>query len=233
MLFNALLDLIFPKYCVGCQKEGSYLCLKCSEQIPQKDLICPQCKRPAFGGETHSYCQSDYGLDGLWSLGAFEGVLRTSIQKLKYKWITEQADILMDQMIRHLSDTFPLFLEEIRQDRGEGWIVVPVPLHWKRQNWRGFNQSALIGKKLAAALQIPYVEVLKRTKNTTSQTHFDAEQRHQNIHKAFSLQPTNYHLQPNILLIDDVWTTGSTLQECCLVLKKAGVQKVWAITIAR
>lgn len=232
-MLNAFLDLIFPKYCVGCQKEGSYLCLKCSEQIPQKDLICPQCKRPSFGGKTHSDCQTKYGLDGLWTLGAFEGVLRTSIQKLKYKWVTEHADVLMEQMAHYLSISYAVFLDEIRQDRGEGWVVVPVPLHWQRQNWRGFNQSALIGKKLATALQIPYVEVLKRTKNTTSQTHFDAEKRQQNMQNAFQIITNRLPLNANILLIDDVWTTGSTMQECCVTLKQAGVRKVWALTVAR
>ena len=231
-MLNSILDLIFPKYCVGCQKEGSYLCFKCSDSIPQKDLICPECKRLSFGGKTHLQCLTQYGLDGLWSFGAFEEILKTLIQKLKYKWITEQADVLIDQIVRYLEKNYAVFLDEIRQDQGKGWIVVPVPLHWQRQNWRGFNQSALIAKKLAAALALPYIEALKRTKNTASQTHFDAEKRQQNIQNAFSPNiPISQY--PNILLIDDVWTTGSTMQECTTVLKKNGAQKVWAITIAR
>ncbi len=232
-MLNYVLDLVFPKHCVGCNKEGSYLCSSCQGQIMQKELICPRCKTKTFGGATHSLCYKPYTLDGLWSYGAFEGVLRRSIQKLKYKWITEHSDLLIDQVVYYLASTSPLFLEQIKEDRGVGWVVVPVPLHWQRQNWRGFNQSALIAKKLAESLGLPYQELLKRSKNTQSQTHFDADQRRQNMKNAFEFQSKAYLLPPNVLLIDDVWTTGSTMQECCYVLKQAGVQTVWALTIAR
>lgn len=232
-MLNFLLDLIFPKHCAGCNHEGSYLCLNCQKLITQKDLICPRCRKIAFGGLTHPVCQRWYALDGLWSFGAFEGVLRKSIQKLKYRWITEHADILMGQVIQYLALSSPIFLDQIKKDRGVGWVIVPVPLHWQRQNWRGFNQSSLIAKKLADSLGIKYLEALKRTKNTHTQTTFDAATRRQNIKNAFSLLTTTYQLPPNILLIDDVWTTGSTIQECCFVLKKHGVKKVWAITLAR
>jgi ComF family protein len=233
-MLNTILDLVFPKHCAGCNKEGSYICSDCQGQIMQKELICPRCKTKTFGGATHSLCQHPLGLDGLWSFGAFEGVLRRSIQKLKYKWITEQADLLIDQVIYYLAITSPLFLEQIKEDRGAGWAVVPVPLHWQRQNWRGFNQSALIAKKLAEALGLPYIELLKRTKNTSSQTTYDAVERKLNMKNAFSLSTDiSVSSYPHILLIDDVWTTGSTMQECCTVLKRAGVQTVWAVTIAR
>ncbi len=232
-MFKFLLDLIFPKNCVGCGREGSYLCVKCQELITQKELICPYCKRIAFGGMTHPICKRRFNLDGLWTFGAFAGVLRKSIQKLKYRWVTEHADILMDQVVQYLVRSSPIFLDQIKKDRGVGWAVVPVPLHWKRQNWRGFNQSALIAKKLADSLGVTYTEALKRIRDTASQTTYDAAARRINIKNAFSLQSTTYQLPPNILLIDDVWTTGSTLQECCYILKRNGAKKVWAITLAR
>jgi ComF family protein len=233
-MLGSFLDLIFPKYCVGCNKEGTLLCQTCQKQVTQKDLICPQCKKIAFAGLTHPICRRWYSLDGLWSFGAFEGVLRKSIQKLKYRWVTEHADILMDQVIEYLAISSPEFFLQIKRDRGIGWAIVPVPLHWQRQNWRGFNQSALIAKKLAESLGLPYVELLKRTKNTTSQTTYDAAARRLNIKNAFTLSPNiSISSYPHILLIDDVWTTGSTLQECCFVLKKNGVKKVWGFTLAR
>lgn len=219
---------------MGCCREGNYLCTKCQDLITQKELICPYCKRIAFGGLTHPICKRNFNLDGLWTFGAFAGVLRKSIQKLKYRWVTEHADILMDQVVQYLVRSSPIFLDQIKKDRGVGWAVVPVPLHWKRQNWRGFNQSALIAKKLADSLGVTYLEALKRTRETKSQTTYDAATRRINIKNAFSLAPKiDISLYPNILLIDDVWTTGSTLQECCYILKKTGVKKVWAITLAR
>lgn len=232
-MLNFFLDLIFPKHCVGCSKEGSYLCADCQQLIAQKELICPRCRKIAFGGLTHPICQRWYSLDGLWSFGAFEGVLRKSIQKLKYRWITEHADILMDQVLQYLVLSSPIFLDQIKRGRGVGWAIVPVPLHWQRQNWRGFNQSALIAKKLSDSLGIPYIEALKRDRNTHTQTTYDAAARRLNIKNAFSLTTAHSSMPTNILLIDDVWTTGSTLQECCFVLKKNGAKKVWALTLAR
>jgi ComF family protein len=232
-MLNTILDLIFPKKCVGCGKEGSYICPDCHGQITQKELICPGCRKIAFGGLTHPICQRWYSLDGLWSFGAFEGVLRKSIQKLKYRWVTEHADILMDQVVQYLVVSAPIFLDQIKRDRGKGWAIVPVPLHWQRQNWRGFNQSALIAKKLANSLGIQYIEALKRTKNTHTQTSYDSQTRRQNVKNAFEFAHNSLPITHNILLIDDVWTTGSTLQECCYILKKNGVKKVWAITLAR
>lgn len=231
-MLNSLLDLIFPKKCVGCSKEGSYLCLECQKLITQKELICPSCRKISFGGLTHPICRRWYTLDGLWTFGAFEGVLRISIQKLKYRWVTEHADILMDQVVQYLALSSPIFLDQIKRDRGVGWAVVPVPLHWQRQNWRGFNQSALIAKKLAKSLGIKYLEALKRTRNTHTQTTYSAATRRLNIKNAFSLN-TPVSQYPNILLVDDVWTTGSTLQECGFILKKNGAKKVWAMTLAR
>jgi ComF family protein len=232
-MFNYLLDLFFPKKCVGCNREGSYFCAGCIKEIGQKDLICPRCRRSAFGGLTHPICSRWYGLDGLWTFGAFHGSLRRAIQKLKYRYITEQAEILTDLVVDYLVRSQPIFLEQIIKSRGKDWAVTFVPLHWQRQNMRGFNQAELLAKKLSSKLGIPCLTLLKRTRNTHTQTSYDAQTRRTNIKNAFEIISSFQPLSSNLLLIDDVWTTGSTLQECCYVLKKNGIKKVWAVTIAR
>lgn len=232
-MLNTLLGLFFPKHCAGCNKEGDYFCRNCIKEIRQKDLICPTCKRISFGGLTHPVCRRHYNLDGLWSFGAFDGALRKAIQKLKYRYVTEQADILTTLVIEYLVRYKPIFIQKIIQDRGVNWAITSVPLHWQRQNWRGFNQSELLAKKLSQKLGIPYVQLLKRNRNTHTQTTYDAKARRTNIKNAISLITDNCALPTNVLLVDDVWTTGSTLQECCFVLKKNGAHIVWAITIAR
>lgn len=233
-MLNILLDLFFPKKCAGCGKEGSYFCRNCQQEITQKELICPWCKKRSFGGITHPICQRQAYLDGLWSFGAYQGGLRRAIQKLKYRFITEQAEILTDLVIEYLARSRPIFLEQIIRSGGKNWAITYVPLHWQRQNWRGFNQSQLLAQKIAHKLGISYIEALSRTKNTHTQTTYDAHTRRLNIKNAFAVSPINdLRLTINILLVDDVWTTGSTLQECCYVLKKAGAQKVWGITLAR
>lgn len=228
-----ILDLFFPKICCGCGKFGVYLCDKCTKEILQTDLVCPNCEKPAIGGVTHPLCHKKYGLDGLWSLGIYQNPLKKVIQKLKYKFVSDVAEVLVNLMVEYWARYDAQFLSEIKKDRGENWIIVPVPLHPRREKWRGFNQSALLSKILTHKLGLEYAETLKRTRFTKPQVSLKSWQRKQNIKDAFSLVSSFHPLTSNILLIDDVWTTGSTLKECCYVLKRGGVQKVWAITLAR
>lgn len=232
-MWQAVLDILFPKKCLNCHKSGTYFCKNCVSEIKQSDLVCPFCERLSLGGVVHPVCKRRYGLDGLWSLGIYEDPLKKAIQKLKYKWITELAEVLVDITIEYWAKNPPVFLDQIKKDRGENWIIVPVPLHWSRKNWRGFNQAELIAKLFSSKLGLKYEEALVRTKNTKPQvTQKDSYQRKQNIRNAFSLNSI-LHPQSSILLVDDVWTTGSTLRECCFVLKRGGAKSVWALTLAR
>lgn len=228
-----LFDLFFPKKCCGCGKFGTYFCEDCVKTILQTDLVCPTCERPAIGGKHHPLCKKRYGLDGLWSLGIYQNPLKKAIQKLKYKFVTDIAETLINLMLEYWAKYTPQFIEEIKKDKGKGWVVVPVPLHPKREKWRGFNQSALLGRILASKMGLEYAEVLKRTKHTKPQVKLSSWERKKNVKNAFSLVSNFHPLSSNILLMDDVWTTGSTLKECCYVLKRNGAQKVWAITLAR
>lgn len=228
-----LLDFLFPRLCVGCGQFGGYFCRQCEEKITQLDLVCPICERPSVGGRTHPLCHKKYGLDGLWSLGAYQEPLKTAISKLKYQFVSDITPTLVGLLINYWVKFPPLFLDQVKQDFGQNWIIVPIPLHPKRQNFRGFNQSALIGKILSKSLNLGYQEALKRIKNTHPQVDLEAYQRKRNIKDAFSIN-TKYPIKGvKVLLIDDVWTTGSTLRECGYVLKKSGAGMVWAITLAR
>lgn len=228
-----ILDFFFQKRCINCSKSGLYLCQSCLNYILQTELVCPFCERPSFAGVTHPICERRYGLNGLWSLGVYQGVLRKAVQKLKYRWVKDIANELTDVMIEYWAKYQPFILSEIKKSEGENWVVVPVPLHWQRQNWRGFNQSALLAKLLARNLGLQYSEVLIRTRNTTPQMKLLSKDRKKNLKNTFKLTETDNLLPVNCILVDDVWTTGSTLKECCFVLKRGGVKKVWAVTIAR
>ena len=233
---NLLLDLLFPKKCVGCGKFDTYFCRDCVSNIKQEDLVCPKCEKPAIGGATHPVCKRKYGLDGLWSLGIYQDALKRAIQKIKYnpKFVKELIPVLVDILIEYWVRYRPFVFDQIKKDGGVGWAVVPVPLFWWRENERGFNQSAEIGQLLSKKLGLDYLEALKRIRFTKSQVKLNEKQRRQNIRGAFQIS-SNYTLSPKpyILLIDDVWTTGSTLKECCYILKRHGAKKVWALTLAR
>ena len=229
-----ILDLLFPKKCVGCKKSGGYFCANCVADIKQTDLVCPKCERLAVGGVTHPICKRKFGLDGLWSLGIYNEPLRSAIQKLKYKGVEELAQILVGITLKYWAEYQPFVLDEIKKSGGKDWQIIPVPLHWFRENSRGFNQAALIGQLLSKKLGLSYYEAIKRTRYTKQQVRLKGKERQQNIRGAFTID-SRFHGNDNVnvLLIDDVWTTGSTLRECCYVLKRAGAKKVWALTLAR
>lgn len=202
----------------------------------QTDLVCPECEQLAVGGQTHPICRKRFGLDGLWSLGIYQDPLKKAIQKIKYEpsLVRDFAPVLVDITVDYWARFRPYILDLINKDQGQGWAIIPVPLHWYRENSRGFNQSALIGQILSEKLGLTYCDGLKRLRYTKSQVGLKGKQRTKNIFGAFGFN-SNYNLQttPYILLIDDVWTTGSTLRECGYVLKRNGAQKVWALTLAR
>lgn len=230
---SLILDFLFPKKCVGCGKLDTYFCKNCVSDIKQGELICPRCEKPAIGGQTHPVCRRRFGLDGLWSLGIYQDPLRLAIQKLKYRWTSQLAEVLIDITLEYWAKYQPFILDDIKKTKGQDWVVVPVPLFWWRENTRGYNQSALLGQLLSKKLGLAYCEGIKRIHYTKPQTKLKGKERKENIKRAFSIN-TKYKIQnTNILLIDDVWTTGATMRECCYVLKRAGAKKVWAITLAR
>ncbi|MBI2196129.1 ComF family protein [Candidatus Daviesbacteria bacterium] len=231
---NFLLDLLFPKRCVGCKKLDTYFCKDCISNILQTDLVCPKCEKLAVGGQTHPICKRKFGLDGLWSLGIYQGSLREAIKQLKYGRVSGLVETLVDILVEYWVKYQPFVLDQISKDKGVGWTIIPVPLHWWRGNDRGFNQSSLIGQILSKKIGLAYCDGLKRTRYTKSQVKLKGFGRHQNIKDAFEISP-DYTLNPvpYTLLIDDVWTTGSTLRECAYVLKRNGAKKVWALTLAR
>jgi len=228
------LDFFFPKRCVSCRALGSYLCPACLSQIKfVKEAVCPVCERQAIGGAAHPRCQSKYSLDGLTSVCVYEGPVKAAIHRLKYRpWITDLGEFLAGMILKRGDSSF------LMEDKGN-WLVVPVPLHPSRKRERGFNQAEILGKLLAQKLGLNFrPDLLIRHKKTKPQAELKGKERQENIKNAFmlnsNLQLDNLKIcNSNALLIDDVWTTGTTLRICGGVLKRAGALKVWALTLAR
>ncbi len=218
----SLVDLIFPKKCLGCGKANTYLCKECIEKARKEGFFCPYCERFSIDGKTHFQCRREYGLDGLTSIWRYEGVIRKAILGLKYKFAMEIAKELAEASIPQLNRSY-----------FKGYILVPIPLHWHRANWRGFNQAEEIGKILAKEMGWKFIpDLLIRKKSTTPQTELKGKERRKNTMDAFILN-RKYKTRGKILLFDDVITTGSTMKEAAKVLKKEGAEKVWGLTIAR
>lgn len=224
-----ILDLIFPKTCLSCGRRGRYLCASClAKQKAHFPQVCPECERPAVDGRSHFGCRRRFDLDGLGCVFVYEGPARKAIITLKYRFSTDLADELVEAVYAHLK----------RIDLDKKSLLVPIPLARRRYNWRGFNQSEVLGRLISHKVGWGFQkDLLIRTRSAKIQTSLkSAEERKANIKGVFSLNPllrSSINSRQSLILFDDVWTTGSTLKEAAGVLKRGGFKKVWGLTIAR
>lgn len=234
-----MLDLIFPKKCVNCGRFGAYLCVDCLQKIVFVDHpICPICQRQAIGGKTHPGCRGKYKLDGLVAGLRYRGPVRKGIGKIKYRFNWDVAETFVGLMAEQIW----------RFDMPADFVLVPIPLHARRKNWRGFNQAELICQILAKKFKVRWQNTLVRTRETKTQVGLSQKDRLVNIKGAFALRGVQQDKRrpfgsaqgkiiskvndKNIILVDDVFTTGATMFEACNVLKRAGVGEVWAMVMA-
>lgn len=229
-----LLDLIFPKICLSCNKEGSYLCEKCLVKIPLVDKLgCPVCGKITLYGKTCDDCRRKTYLTGLLYATSYKNpIIREAIKLLKYKYVKELSEALAKIMLRFIKNSG--FLVNNFTDELSSFLIIPVPLHRKKFLSRGFNQSELLAQKLAEELEMEMrTDILIKIKNTRSQTDLKEKERVTNVKDVFAVKNKKETRGKIILLIDDVTTTGSTLNEAAKVLKKSGSREVWGITLAR
>lgn len=220
-----LIDLIFPKTCLECHKEGSYFCQSCLANVRLAKPVCPICEKASIDGLTHVKCIKKFGLDGLTSIWEYEGVIRKAILALKYKYAFEVGRELCGKFAEYMHNSSFLIPNSS--------VLVPIPIYWHRENVRGFNQSNEVGRAIAAEFGWNFEpNLLIRTKPTIPQVELSGEARRKNLKGVFSLD-SRFCIPDSVLLFDDVFTTGSTLKEACKVLKRGGVKKVWGLTIAR
>ncbi len=222
-----VLDILFPKNCLGCGKSGGYICGMCITKVPFATTCCPVCTRFSFYGKTHSACKSDLSLDGVVSLWEHKGLIKNAISQVKYKFAYDVvSDVVANAAI------------EVNKFKLSGNIqCAAVPLHRQRENWRGFNQSERFAEEVSRALGWQYVpSLLVRTKHTEAQVHLHKKKRLRNIRGKIAVNTDVFDkidVKNPLIIVDDVWTTGATLKECGRVLKQKGIKEVWGLTIAK
>ncbi len=219
----ALLDLLYPPRCPGCGRIGFLWCQACQAQIkPFPAPSCIRCGRPVDVEELCPVCRATPShLDRIATSALFAAPMREAIHSLKYGNNSGLAAPLGQGMAACW-----------RQHAFEADIIVPVPLHKHRLAERGYNQSALLARELARATGLPLDEKLVvRHKATQQQTLLNAAERRENVKDAFACRGRAVGL--TIALVDDVCTTGSTLEACAGALAAAGAASVWAFTLAR
>ena len=221
---KSLIDLVFPRLCISCQQEtqikNEYFCISCLQKLSFTDQ---------FSVKDNAFMRRFYGrIELKESAALFWYSKGDKVQKMIYsikynheKYIGRAIGEVMAEKILSTGAFSDIDM------------VIPVPLHPKKKHKRGFNQSELIGKSLADKLNLRFSsEVLIKLKNTESQTHKSRLERLKDIENGFGLKKINLIVNKNILLVDDVLTTGATLEACAKQLLIGGVSSISMVTIA-
>jgi len=221
-----LLDLIFPPHCINCQTFGNWLCQSCLSNISYiSTTVCYKCGETLPTSKFCLNCERNplQTIDAVRSVVYFNNdTVQKAIHALKY----HNHRAIVDVLGRLLFEGYQRY--QLNAD-----VVVPVPLHANRLVERGYNQSTLLVKSITKRLSVPYNNnCLQRIRKTDVQAHLSSIQRQQNVKDAFSCVSNDF-LQKRVLLVDDVCTTGSTLDACAVAIKHTGATSVWGLTLAR
>lgn len=233
--FNALLDVILPPLCHLCHSHipnagPLHICPACRDRLPLVESpLCPACGIPFAGAGSDHRCGACLShpphFDAARAHFLYEGPLRELIHSFKYSRLTHLRRPLALLILEGMSDF--LAAQELN-------VIVPVPLHRSRLRQRGFNQAVLLGKLLSRHLSLPMLpNTLRRMRPTEPQIELSATERRMNVKGAFAVGVPEHIAGKRVLLLDDVMTTGSTMDECAKELKAAGAAAVIAVTIAR
>lgn len=226
--YNLVLDILYPEFCLNCGKYGQVLCTECflSMELSQTDTcffcgriskegrICPSCKR-----------SNDFLIEKMVWAGSYKDkVLKEALHEFKYSGVFAVGEILGEVLCRRLVKWL---------NHGDNLVVVPIPLHINKFKKRGFNQSELLARAISRRFNLEGGLALSRIRETQTQVGLSRGDRQKNLDGAIICSDPELIIGRNILLIDDVVTTGSTINECAKVLKSAGAKKIYAVAVAR
>ncbi|MFN3966235.1 MAG: ComF family protein [Endomicrobiia bacterium] len=235
-IFNKFIDFLFPKTCVFCgdfilsDEPSKYLCLPCYQKIKFiESSVCQKCGVPVNSNQRYCDRCSKEGqkiyYDFLRGIVYFEEPIKKCIHMLKYQGKEYLGKFLSEFFIQYIQKNNYLLNVD---------LLVPVPIHWTRKLKRGFNQSELLSRPIAEKFNIKYEHKnLFRKKRTKPQVKLNREERLSNINEAFAIRNSNYFTGKSILIIDDVSTTGETINQCAKVLRMAGAKNIFGLTLAR
>lgn len=225
-VLKTILDFIFPIQCISCKIPGNHLCDKCFSKIPLRDKKqCPICNKEQADNELCQSCQQQTCLDKIIICSDYENeTLQKTIHAFKYSNVKDLDQILGKILINKYQQGNKL----------PEPIIIPTPLHRKRQLERGFNQCKLLAQVFANSFNLTVDNrIIFRQRNNAHQADLNKKQREKNIKGCFKIKNKAVIENKNIILIDDVITTGATLNEQAKLLKQAGAKQIWAIVLAK
>lgn len=221
--------MLFPPVCLACNaridQASKIICGDCQNRlIPIKKDYCPRCGGPLRDYHCPACAEQRFAFDFARAAFVYESPVRELVHAFKYSSLRSPGAFFTPAMLR---------IPAASRLAGHFDIVMAVPLHPVRQRERGYNQSELIARQLARELGIEYRNPVRRICNTTSQTNLSREARLKNLDAAFALRRKAMVSGRRVLLVDDVFTTGTTVNEIAKLLKKAGAAKVAVLTASR
>jgi ComF family protein len=222
IMASAVVETVYPKVCAGCGMRGTWLCIYCEHTVPSaiQPVSCPRCGVPKLGRRC-GCADLDHAIAVARSAYVYDGWVATAVKGVKYHGESARAGHLASLMMPALSGFGPL----------DG--IIPVPLHGSRERERGYNQAALLSEGLASNSGVPVLNVMRRVRKTVSQTTLSGHDRMENVAGSFSINPT--WVPPTggrYLLVDDVRTTGATLNACADALRPVQPATVGILTFA-
>ena len=223
--WTAALAAVFPARCLGCGRRGVTFCPACWEALPRlRPPYCPRCSRPERSGTRCRECQrAGTALSSVRAACAYSGAPGLAVRRLKYSRERHLVEPLARLLLECLAAR-PLTVD----------ALVPVPLDEARARERGYNQAALLAAPVADALGVlSKPQWLRRTRLTRPQVGLTARERRANVRGAFACPEPAAVAGRRVLVVDDVMTTGATLEACAEALVAAGAASVWGLVVAR
>jgi ComF family protein len=216
-------DAVFPNVCI-CGKWGEVICVGCRSKIkPYKTQLCPVCQRITKTGKTCKNCYKKSKLTGLLVYGRHDGLLKDLIWRYKYLFVIDLGKYFGELL------TLEFGPELIEREL----LITFVPATKERMNWRGFNQSEVIAREVSRRTGLEIEELLMKEGKIAPQVGLTGKERAKNIQGKIKVLASQKVRNKKIVIIDDVFTTGSTLTECAKMLRRAGAKEVWGLTVSR
>lgn len=230
-VFEAVLDILFPRRCPVCHEiigtAGRKTCAECEQKlIAVKEPYCMKCGKPVRRDEDE-YCQECREKEQNFIEGravfVYDEIMKKSIYRFKYGGRQEYARYYAQEIKRSLGGKI---------QEWDAQALIPIPLHKSRQGSRGYNQAELIAKELEKLTEIPvYRKLIKRVKRTEVQKNLNVNERENNLKRAFKIEKNDVKLK-SVILIDDIFTTGSTINEAARCLREAGIPNVYFVVLS-
>lgn len=222
-------SLLYPKTCLICKRWGRYICNRCAGRLRWlSESWCSICGQRSAGGITHDHCLRRGGLHGVTSSVVYTPMVRRMLSQVKYASRRDACSELRQLLLPHVTRQLRFY------QRYPDLVIQPVPLHWKRERVRGFNQAQFLAEVVADVVQKPVISAVDRIRDTPHQVHTTSRvARSQNIRNAFQVTDGACFIRRPVLIVDDVFTTGSTVSELARTISHAGSGPVFVWTLAR